>query len=86
MGDLNDTPNSVSLAPLLRETNLRDVSAHSSFEDGGRPGSYGNGSASQKIDYVLLSPSLFGKMTSAASSAWASGAGRTGRCFRTIRR
>jgi endonuclease/exonuclease/phosphatase family metal-dependent hydrolase len=35
---------------------------HPQFDDGGRPGTFANGSASQKIDYVLLSPKLFKKM------------------------
>ena len=81
LGDLNDTPNSAPLAPLLRETNLRDVSAHSSFEDGGRPGTYANGSASQKIDYVLLSPSLFGKMTSGGVFRMGVWGGKNGTLF-----
>lgn len=59
LGDLNDSPDSKPLAPLIADTNLKDVSEHPSFDDGGRPGTYRNGTASQKIDYVLLSPALF---------------------------
>ncbi|MFI2703763.1 endonuclease/exonuclease/phosphatase family protein [Cellulosimicrobium composti] len=59
VGDLNDTPGSTPLRPLLRGTDLRDVSEHPAFRGDGRPGTYGNGTASQKIDYVLLSPALF---------------------------
>ena len=59
VGDLNDTPGSVPLRPLLEGTDLRDVSVHPEFRGDGRPGTYGNGTASQKIDYVLLSPALF---------------------------
>lgn len=59
LGDLNDTPDSQPLAPLLANSDLKDVSEHANFEDGGRPGTYRNGTASQKIDYVLLSPALF---------------------------
>ncbi|TFF16643.1 endonuclease/exonuclease/phosphatase family protein [Cellulosimicrobium funkei] len=59
VGDLNDTPGSVPLRPLLEGTDLRDVSVHPDFRGDGRPGTYGNGTASQKIDYVLLSPALF---------------------------
>ena len=81
LGDLNDTPNSAPLVPLLRETNLRDVSAHSSFENGGRPGTYANSSASQKIDYVLLSPSLFGKMTSGGVFRMGVWGGKNGTLF-----
>ncbi|ARU53170.1 endonuclease/exonuclease/phosphatase [Cellulosimicrobium cellulans] len=59
VGDLNDTPSSTPLRPLLERTDLRDVSEHPAFGGDGRPGTYGNGTASQKIDYVLLSPALF---------------------------
>ncbi|GIH15594.1 hypothetical protein Raf01_37660 [Rugosimonospora africana] len=59
VGDLNDTPDSEPLAPLLSETDLRDISHHPEFDDGGRPGTYGYCTARNKLDYVLLSPSLF---------------------------
>jgi len=59
VGDLNDTPNGGPLAPLLQQTSLKDISTHQQFDDEGRPGTFGNGAASQKIDYILLSPSLF---------------------------
>jgi endonuclease/exonuclease/phosphatase family metal-dependent hydrolase len=61
VGDLNDTPDSAPLAPLLRDTDLRDISEHPAFDDGGRPGTYGYCTARNKIDYVLLSPSLFAR-------------------------
>ncbi|TQS42062.1 endonuclease/exonuclease/phosphatase family protein [Cryptosporangium phraense] len=63
LGDLNDTPDSEPLAPLLRETDLRDISAHRDFDDGGRPGTYGYCTARNKLDYVLLSPALFARAT-----------------------
>jgi endonuclease/exonuclease/phosphatase family metal-dependent hydrolase len=63
LGDLNDTPASEPLAPLLDGTDLRDISDHPDFDDGGRPGTYGNGTAANKIDYVLLSPSLYERAT-----------------------
>ncbi|WP_433306938.1 endonuclease/exonuclease/phosphatase family protein [Actinoplanes sp. CA-030573] len=59
VGDLNDTPDSEPLAPLLTGTDLRDISAHPAFEDGGRPGTYGYCTARNKLDYVLLSPAMF---------------------------
>ena len=59
VGDLNDTPESEPLAPLLTGTDLRDISTHPAFDDGGRPGTYGYCTARNKLDYVLLSPSLF---------------------------
>lgn len=66
VGDFNDTPDSAPLAPLLQEgSDLRDVSVHPKFESDGRPGTFGNGTKSQKIDYVLLSPELFDSVTRA---------------------
>lgn len=70
LGDLNDTPNSTELAPLL-QTSLRDVSEHPKFIDfefnagnGNKGiGTFGLGNDSNKIDYLLLSPALFGKVT-----------------------
>jgi len=59
VGDLNDTPDSEPLAPLLGGTDLRDISAHPGFDDDGRPGTYGYCTARNKLDYVLLSPPLF---------------------------
>jgi len=62
MGDLNDTPERDMLAPLLRECDLRDVATHPAFDDGGRPGTHGNCTARERLDYVLLSPALFDRM------------------------
>ena len=60
LGDLNDTPDSDPLKPLLsEESDLQDISEHPQFQSDGRPGTFGNGNASNKIDYVLLSPMLF---------------------------
>jgi endonuclease/exonuclease/phosphatase family metal-dependent hydrolase len=58
VGDLNDTPDSKPLAPLLR-TDLQDITAHGSFNSDGHPGTYKEGRSGDKIDYVLLSPALF---------------------------
>jgi endonuclease/exonuclease/phosphatase family metal-dependent hydrolase len=66
LGDLNDTPDSNPLAPLLIQTDLRDVTEHPKFKSDGRPGTFGNGSKSQKIDYVLLSPALFNRVSGGA--------------------
>jgi endonuclease/exonuclease/phosphatase family metal-dependent hydrolase len=66
MGDLNDTPGSDPLEPLL-QTDLRDVSDHPTFDTGafaGR-GTYGLGNDSDKIDYILLTPPLFARITGA---------------------
>jgi endonuclease/exonuclease/phosphatase family metal-dependent hydrolase len=62
VGDLNDTPDRETLAPLIRETDLKDVSEHPLFQDDGRPGTYQDGHARDKIDYLLLSPALFEKV------------------------
>ncbi|MDP3474729.1 endonuclease/exonuclease/phosphatase family protein [Hydrogenophaga sp.] len=59
IGDLNDTPASEPLKPLVGGTSLKDVSQHPAFDDGGFPGTYGASSAGNKIDYILLSPALF---------------------------
>ena len=59
VGDLNDTPDSAPLKPLIQDTDLHDISEHPRYQDDGRPGTYANGTKSNKIDYVLLSPALF---------------------------
>jgi endonuclease/exonuclease/phosphatase family metal-dependent hydrolase len=63
VGDLNDTPPEAAadpLAPLLRGTDLKDVALLPGHDHGGRPGTYGGSTAANKIDYILLSPALFG--------------------------
>jgi endonuclease/exonuclease/phosphatase family metal-dependent hydrolase len=61
VGDLNDTPDSAPLAPLFA-TGLRDISTHPDYADDGIPGTWGRGLAANKLDYILLSPSLFGRV------------------------
>ena len=75
LGDLNDTPDSAPLRPLLVDTDLKDVSEHRKFDTGDFPGkgTFGNGSDKNKIDYLLLSPALFGRVRSAGlfrKGAW----------------
>ncbi len=69
LGDFNDTPASEALRPLLADTDLIDIASVQPFDDGDpdedRPGTFGNGTKSSKIDYLLLSPSLFARATSA---------------------
>lgn len=66
MGDFNDYPEHGPLDSLLKNgSDLKDVSLHPAFQSDGRPGTYGNGTASGKFDYVLLSPDLFAKVKSA---------------------
>lgn len=59
-GDLNDTPDSDPLKPLLKQTDLKDVMTHSTYS--GLPGTYDTCTAANKIDYVLLSPALWDKV------------------------
>lgn len=66
MGDFNDTPDSAALAPLLGGRGApRDISAFAGFADGGRPGTLDNSTAALKVDYILLSPALFGAVQAA---------------------
>ena len=62
VGDLNDTPGSPTLKPLLA-TNLEDISTHANFKPDGRTGTFGT--TKDKIDYILLSPALFTTITDA---------------------
>ncbi len=62
IGDLNDTPESAPLAPLLAGTDLKDAFLHPQFDDGGFPGTFGASTAASKIDYLLLSPALFDRV------------------------
>jgi endonuclease/exonuclease/phosphatase family metal-dependent hydrolase len=65
VGDLNDTPNSDPLAPLHSNVSLKDVFTHPNFDNGGYPGTFGLCNASNKIDYMLLSPKLYQRVTEA---------------------
>lgn len=65
VGDLNDTPASDPLKPLIEGTTLKDIFEHPAFDDGGYPGTYGLCNAADKIDYMLLSPDLFTKVMGA---------------------
>lgn len=63
-GDFNDTPDSDPLSPLLKNgSDLSDITTHPAFVSDGRPGTYANGTKSNKIDYLLLSPQLFAKVS-----------------------
>lgn len=65
LGDFNDTPTSDPLSPLLVDTDLKDVFVSPHFIADGHPGTFANGTKSQKLDYILLSPALFGRVQSA---------------------
>ncbi len=66
LGDLNDTPDSLALKPLLEDTDLMDVSTHHLFDTGefDGMGTFGLGNDNQKIDYILLSPKLYDRIQS----------------------
>jgi len=59
MGDFNDAPGSAPLAPLLDDTNLKDIFEHPQFDNGGHEGTFGGAKKAEKFDYLLLSPALF---------------------------
>jgi len=65
IGDLNDTPNSAPLKPLHEGTSMKDIFTHKDFDNGGFAGTFGLCNASNKIDYVLLSPNLFQRVETA---------------------
>ena len=75
LGDFNDTPDSDPLQPLLANTDLQDVIDHPAFDPGpfNVPasnnhlgiGTFGLGNDNNKIDYLLLSPDLFGRVSDA---------------------
>jgi endonuclease/exonuclease/phosphatase family metal-dependent hydrolase len=59
VGDFNDSPDSAALHPLIGESGFKDISSHQNFAADGHPGTFGRGSAGDKIDYILMSPALF---------------------------
>lgn len=85
VGDFNDFPGSPPLDPLLAQTDLKDISTHAGFDNGGREGTFGNCTQRQKIDYLLLSPALFATATGGGIFRMALGAVRRGRSGRTTR-
>lgn len=76
IGDFNDSPDSPYLAPLVKETDLKDFSTHPAFQSDGHPGTFGGGSAKEKIDYILLSPKLYDRVAAGGimrKGSWGSG-------------
>lgn len=66
-GDLNDTPDSWPLEPLF-EAGFVDVGVHPNYLDPelpDRPGTFGTGLPGDKIDYLLMSPTLLEALTDA---------------------
>lgn len=81
IGDFNDTPDSDPISPLFHQTGLKDISEIPGFDDDGRPGTYKNGTASDKIDYILLSPALFDKATAGGIFRKGVWGGKNGKLF-----
>jgi endonuclease/exonuclease/phosphatase family metal-dependent hydrolase len=81
VGDFNDTPDSAPLAALLGNTDLKDIFLHPQFNDGGRPGTFGDCARSNKIDYILLSPELFQKVTGGGVFRMGAWGGKNGTIF-----
>ncbi len=59
-GDLNDTPGSTAIDELVKD-GWEDVMSHPNYPTD-RPGTYGTGLASGKIDYLIMSPGLGSKL------------------------
>ena len=79
VGDFNDTLDSDPLSPLVGAgSDLKDVSAFQGFADGGRPGTFGYCTASNKIDHILLSPALWPKITAGGIDRRGSWGGKKG--------
>jgi endonuclease/exonuclease/phosphatase family metal-dependent hydrolase len=80
LGDFNDTTDSDELRPLLHDTDLTDVSEFPCFDapafDKDRhpgKGTFGLGNDNDKIDFLMLSPALFDRVTAAGlfrKGAW----------------
>lgn len=82
VGDFNDTPDSDPLSPLLaNQSDLKDIFTHPKFVDDGHPGTFGNGNKSNKIDFILLSPALFSKVTNAGVERRGVWGGKNGTLF-----
>jgi endonuclease/exonuclease/phosphatase family metal-dependent hydrolase len=63
VGDLNKRSDHDSLEPLVRNgSSLIDVMEHPKFVSDGRPGTYQNGTANNKLDYILMSSKLSTKV------------------------
>ncbi len=63
VGDFNDTPDSEPLKPLLKDSGFKDIATHPAFKSDGHPGTFGRASDKDKIDYILLSPALYERVT-----------------------
>jgi endonuclease/exonuclease/phosphatase family metal-dependent hydrolase len=63
VGDLNDSPERDPLQPLVSNgSTLVDIMKDPHFSGDSRPGTYGDGIAKDKFDYILMSPKLLAKV------------------------
>lgn len=82
VGDFNDTPDSDALKPLLSEgSDLKDISVHPKFQNDGHEGTFGSGAKSNKIDYILMSPALFARVTNGGVERRGVWGGKNGTIF-----
>jgi len=82
VGDLNDTPSSPPMQPLLgNELGLTDIMTHVKFVGDGRVGTYGDGYANNKIDYILMSPKLANKIIAGGIERRGVWGGKKGKLF-----
>lgn len=81
-GDLNDNPEHGPLDTLLKDgSDLVDVMSHPKFHGDGRPGTFGNGTKDNKIDYILMSPELSEKVQFASIERRGVWGGKNGTLF-----
>ena len=70
------------MVPLLKGgSDLTDIFDHDNFVSDGRDGTHGNGAKSSKIDYILLSPALAGRVGRAGVERKGVWGGKTGDLF-----
>lgn len=82
VGDLNETPGQSPLDPLIRqEPRLTDVMEHPKFVSDGRPGTWGAGAKSNKLDYILMSPALCARVTAGGVERRGVWGGKNGTLF-----
>jgi hypothetical protein len=62
-------------------SDLVDVMVHPAFVGDGRPGTFGNGTASSKLDYILMSPALAARVTAGGVERRGVWGGKNGTLF-----
>ncbi len=81
-GDLNAAPDEPALAPLrFADSGLTDIMSHAKFTGDGRPGTHANGTAAEKLDYILMSPDLSAKVTAGGVERRGVWGGTNGKLF-----